>query len=98
MNICPRWTEVDGGRRQAVHLMDGFRRRTIKNIKMWTEVDGWTDGRKFVRRGLLLTLLQINEPQSCYYKLLDSFREFWLTDIEQYMGMTFTIPRRSGCF
>ena len=23
----------------TVHLMDGFRRRTIKNIKMWTEVD-----------------------------------------------------------
>ena len=53
MNICPRWTEVDGGRRQAVHLMDGFRRRTIKNMKMWTEVDGWTDGRKSVRGGLI---------------------------------------------
>ena len=45
-----RWT---AGRRQTVHLMDGFRRRTIKNIIMWTEVDGWTDGRNSVRRGLI---------------------------------------------
>ena len=37
---------------QTVHLMDGFRRRTIKNIEVWTEVDGWTDGRKSVRRRL----------------------------------------------
>ena len=45
---------MNGGRRQAVHLMDGFRRRTVKNIKMWTKVDGWTDGRKaFVRRDLV---------------------------------------------
>ena len=35
MIICPKWTGMDGGRRQTVHLMDGFRRRTIKNIKMW---------------------------------------------------------------
>ena len=27
-----------------VYLMDVFRRRTIRNIKMWTEMDGWTDG------------------------------------------------------
>ena len=53
MIICPRWTEVDGGRRRTVHLMDGFRRRTIRNLKMWTEVDGWTDGRKSVRGGLV---------------------------------------------
>ena len=33
--------------------MDGFGQRTIKNIKMWTEVDGWTDGRKYVRGGLV---------------------------------------------
>ena len=44
-----RWT---AGPRQTVHLMDGFRRRTVKNIKMWTEMDGWTGGRKSVRRGL----------------------------------------------
>ena len=44
-----------GGRREAVHIMDGFRRRTIKNIKMWSEVDGWTDGRKSVRGGLTRT-------------------------------------------
>ena len=30
-----------------------FWRWTIKNIKMLTEVDGWTDGRKSVRRGLV---------------------------------------------
>ena len=46
------WTEVDGGGTQTVLLMDGFGRRTIKNLKMWTEVDGWTDGRKFVPGGL----------------------------------------------
>ena len=33
--------------------MDGFGRLTIRNIKMWMEVDGWTDGRKPVRRGLV---------------------------------------------
>ena len=33
--------------------MDGFRRRIIKNLKMWTEVDGWTDGRKSFRGGLI---------------------------------------------
>ena len=46
------------GRRQTVHLMDGFRRRTIKNFKIWTEVDGWTDGRTFVRGGLTLSKIQ----------------------------------------
>ena len=55
MVIRHRWTEVDGERRQTVYVMDGFRRRTFKNIKIWTEVDGWTDGRKSVRRGLALT-------------------------------------------
>ena len=44
MIICPRWTEVDGRRRQTVYLMDVFRRRTIRNIKMWTKVDGQMDG------------------------------------------------------
>ena len=33
--------------------MDGFGQRTIKNIKMWSEVNGWTDGRKSVRGGLV---------------------------------------------
>ena len=33
--------------------MDGFGRLTIRNIKMWMEVDGWTDGRKHVRGGLV---------------------------------------------
>ena len=32
---------------------DGFRRRTIKNKTMLTGVDGRTDGRKSVRRGLV---------------------------------------------
>ena len=36
---------VVGGRTRTVHLVDGFGRRTIKNLKMWTEVGGWTDGR-----------------------------------------------------
>ena len=53
MVICSRWTDMDGGRRQTVHLMDAFRRRTIKNIKTWTVVGGWTDGLKSVRRGLI---------------------------------------------
>ena len=44
-----RWTP---GRRQTVYLMDVFRRWTMRNIKVWTKVDGWTDGRKPVRRGL----------------------------------------------
>ena len=44
--------------------MDGFRRRTIKNITMWTEVDGWTDGRKFVRRGLVRTCSKPSELDS----------------------------------
>ena len=71
MIICPRWTEVDGGRRQTVHVMDGFRRRTIKNIKkMWTEVDGWTDGRKSVRRGLVQSasadLGKLNNFNNCH--------------------------------
>ena len=30
MIICPRWTVADSERRQTVHLMDGFRRRTIQ--------------------------------------------------------------------
>ena len=29
------WTEVDGGRREADHIIDGFSRRTIKYIKRW---------------------------------------------------------------
>ena len=33
--------------------MDGFGKGTIKNIKMSMEVDGWTDGRKPVRGGLV---------------------------------------------
>ena len=33
--------------------MDGIGRQTIKNIKIWTKVNGWTDGRKSVRRGLI---------------------------------------------
>ena len=33
--------------------MDGFGRLTIRNIKMWMEVDGWTDGRNPVRGGLV---------------------------------------------
>ena len=33
--------------------MDGIGQRTIKNIKMWMEVDGWTDGRMSVRGGLV---------------------------------------------
>ena len=33
--------------------MDGFGRLTIRNIKMWMEVDGWTDERKPVRGGLV---------------------------------------------
>ena len=47
---------MDGGGTQTVLLMDGFGRRTIKNLKMWTEVDGWTDGRKSVRGGLGLSI------------------------------------------
>ena len=49
MGIFHRWTEVDGGRRQAVHLMDGFGRRTMIICPRWTEVDekrpstSWTD-------------------------------------------------------
>ena len=37
MVICYKWTEVDGGRTRTVHLMDGFGRRTIKNLKMWKD-------------------------------------------------------------
>ena len=37
--------------------MDGFGRRTITILKMWTEVDGWTDGRKSVRGGLLQIII-----------------------------------------
>ena len=44
---------MNGGQIRTVYLMDGFGQRTIKNIKMWTEVDGWTDGRKSVRGGLV---------------------------------------------
>ena len=33
--------------------MNGFGQRTIKNIKMWTEVDGGIDGRESVRGGLV---------------------------------------------
>ena len=33
--------------------MDGFGQRTIKNNKMWTEVDEWTDERMSVREGLV---------------------------------------------
>ena len=33
MIICPRWTEVEDGQRQAVYLMDVLRRWTIRNIK-----------------------------------------------------------------
>ena len=51
-----RLTEMDGERRQTAHLKDGFRRRTIRNIKMWTKVDGRIDGRKSVCRGLLYTV------------------------------------------
>ena len=58
-----RWTAE---RRQTVHLMDGFRLRTIKNIIMWTEVDGWTDGRNSVRRGL-------NRPWSLVVKILQTW-------------------------
>ena len=29
--------KMDGGRIRTVHLMDGFGRRTIKNLKMWTD-------------------------------------------------------------
>ena len=35
-------SKIDGGgRRQTIHLMNEFRRRTFKYIKMWTEVDRW---------------------------------------------------------
>ena len=44
---------MNGGRIRTVYLTDGFGQRTIKNIKMWTEVDGWTDGRKSVPGGLV---------------------------------------------
>ena len=44
---------MNGGRIRTVYLMDGFGQRTIKNNKMWTEVDGLTDGRKSVRGGLV---------------------------------------------
>ena len=44
---------MNGRRIRTVYLMDGFGQRTIKNIKIWTEVDGWTDGRKSVRGGLV---------------------------------------------
>ena len=44
---------MNGGRIRTVYLMDGFGQRTIKNIKMWTEVDGWTDRRKSVHGGLV---------------------------------------------
>ena len=47
------YLKMDGRRIRTVHLMDGFGRRTIKNLKMRMEVDGWTDGRKSVRGGLL---------------------------------------------
>ena len=61
------WTNSDD--RPWLFVLDGRRRtvdedrpsiswtysvgRTIRNIKMWTEMDGWTDGRKPVRRGLI---------------------------------------------
>ena len=41
----------------TAHLIYEFR-RTITNIKMWTELDGWTNGRTSVRRGLKLTLIK----------------------------------------
>ena len=59
MIIFHRWTEMDS-RTKTDRPSHGpiqclnFRRRTIKNIKMWTEVDGWTDGQNSVRRGLSL--------------------------------------------
>ena len=48
-----------GGRRTKTDRSPNERIRTTdhENIKMWTEVDGWTDGRKSVRGGLIQTIL-----------------------------------------
>ena len=56
-----------GGRRKTVHLINGFRRRTIKNIKMWTEVNWWTDGQKSVRIDLVKTVIE------CYFLLTNFY-------------------------
>ena len=64
MIMYDTWTEVDGSGRpngwtlhlmvQALgRLMDGFGQRTIRNIEMWTVVDGLSGGLKFVREGLV---------------------------------------------
>ena len=53
------WSFVIDGRTRTVHLIDGFGQRTIKNLKMWTEVDRWTDGRKSVPAGLGTAILTI---------------------------------------
>ena len=42
--------------------MDGGGRRTIRKIKMWTEMDGSTNGRKFVRGGLIQSLGLASNP------------------------------------
>ena len=57
-NLSCWWTEMDGGRRWTVHLMDGFVRRTIENIQMWTavevgqmeEVHMWRPGSKIYKK------------------------------------------------
>ena len=88
MIIFPKLAELDGGRREAVHIMDEFRRRTIENIKMLTEVDGWTDGRTPVRRGLVQIKQAKSDGHRKYTRLvtidmnsnrfkIDGFWNFW---------------------
>ena len=100
-SICQQQASTDGGRRQAVHLMGGFRRGTVKNIKIWTEVDRWTDGRKaFVRRGLVsrIRLFQatfgvagLATSRGLYFFF---FQIFWKVTIEQ---MFFLSPYLTHC-
>ena len=68
-----------GGRRQTVHVMNGFKRRAIKNIKMWTELDEGTYGRKSVRRGFFLIWF----VQAVFWNISKNLhgKQFFWTDV-----------------
>ena len=48
----------------------------VRNIKLWTEVDGWTDGRKSVRRSLMRIIFARLANDLRFYNLSQLFSLF----------------------
>ena len=75
------WQVDESGRKWTAERMDppphGLGQRTIRNIKMWTAVDELSDGRKFVREGLVWSIYIPYGPYNMVHIIWTIYRIQW---------------------